>query len=382
MKNLLPIALSLCFAINLFAQNQAQDPTPKPTVEAVFVLDTTGSMSGLIAGAKAKIWQIANQILNGDPRPEVRFGLVPYRDKGDEYVTKVFNLSDNLDSIYEDLTRFKADGGGDTPENVNQALHDALNKVEWGKNPNTLKIIFLVGDCPPHNEYQDVPTYDKLAREALSKGIIINTVLCGNNSQAQDIWKEIAQIANGKFMAIQQNGGVVHIETPYDKELADMTGRRNETLVTYGTVTEQLDMQRQATNAADTSTNSVSVQASRNAVMVKSGKIVGSKGDLVDQIKNENLAPEDIKLEYLPEPMKKMSVEERKQYLAEQQTKREKIDKDILELNKKREEYIAKEMAKNADAKDGFDQQVIDALQDQATKIGVKYQQGNTDKNN
>src|SRR2546430_12812575 len=84
----------------------------KPRVEVVFCLDTTGSMGGLIDGAKQKIWSICNQIAGGKPTPELKVGLVAYRDRGDQYVTKVFDLTDDLDKVHVNLMSFKADGGG------------------------------------------------------------------------------------------------------------------------------------------------------------------------------------------------------------------------------------------------------------------------------
>src|SRR5437762_10315529 len=87
----------------------------KPQVEVVFCLDTTGSMGGLIDAAKKKIWTISNQIAGGKPTPHVKVGLVAFRDRGDEYITKVFDLTDDLDAVYANLMGFRADGGGDEP---------------------------------------------------------------------------------------------------------------------------------------------------------------------------------------------------------------------------------------------------------------------------
>src|SRR6516225_4504200 len=103
----------------------------KPKIEVVFCLDTTGSMGGLIDGAKQKIWSISNQIASGKPTPQLRVGLVAYRDKGDAYVTKVFDLTDDLDAVHANLKTFLAAGGNDAPESVNQALDDAVNKIKW-----------------------------------------------------------------------------------------------------------------------------------------------------------------------------------------------------------------------------------------------------------
>jgi len=87
----------------------------QPAVEVMFVLDTTGSMSGLIDAAKDKIWSIANTLASADPAPAIRMGLVGYRDRGDAYVTTRTDLSGDLDAVYTQLMQYGADGGGDGP---------------------------------------------------------------------------------------------------------------------------------------------------------------------------------------------------------------------------------------------------------------------------
>src|SRR3954465_5273268 len=100
-----------CFVISTIAYAETQPPPPAAKrVEVCFVLDTTGSMGGLIDGAKRKIWTIANSIVAADKGAKVKFALVPYRDRGDAYVTKVFDLTDDIDKVYADLQSFKAEG--------------------------------------------------------------------------------------------------------------------------------------------------------------------------------------------------------------------------------------------------------------------------------
>src|SRR3954463_14005835 len=199
-------------------------PTPalkKPQVEVVFCLDTTGSMGGLIEGAKQKIWAISNQIANGKPTPLLKVGLVAYRDKGDAYVTKVFDLSDDLDAVHATLKGFRAEGGGDAPESVNQALADAVDKIKWGTDKSTLRLIFLVGDAPPHMDYPDDVKYPETCKLAVRNDIIINTVQCGNHPETKKYWVDICRLAEGSYVQIDAAGGpVVVIETPFDKELA------------------------------------------------------------------------------------------------------------------------------------------------------------------
>jgi Mg-chelatase subunit ChlD len=116
---------------------RAADVTPR--IEVSFVLDTTGSMSQLIGGAKQKIWTIARQVVSGRPTPAIKLGLIGFRDRGDQYVTKVFDLSDDLDAVYGHLMDFQVGGGGDTPESVNQALNEAVTKVSWSKRSEYAK---------------------------------------------------------------------------------------------------------------------------------------------------------------------------------------------------------------------------------------------------
>ena len=135
-------ALVLAVSQSLLAKTESPNEK-KPRIEVCFVLDTTGSMSGLIEGAKQKIWSIANEMISAKPTPELKLGLVGYRDKGDDYVVKSFQLTDDIDAIYAHFRSFEAAGGGDTPESVNEALAEAIEKMPWSQDRNVLKIIFL-----------------------------------------------------------------------------------------------------------------------------------------------------------------------------------------------------------------------------------------------
>ncbi|MEL6188482.1 MAG: vWA domain-containing protein, partial [Myxococcota bacterium] len=205
----------------------------RPRIDVVFVLDTTGSMGGLLEGAKQKIWSIANRIVSGQPRPDVRFGLVGYRDRNDAYVTKITSLTRDMDAVHEELTLFRANGGGDGPEDVNAALASAIHSQPWDSAQNTLRLVFLVGDAPPHDDY-DGPKSWELAARAREKGIIINTVQCGAMGGTANAWKRIAQVAGGAFDAISQDGGVEIASTPFDGELSELNRELAGTVISYG----------------------------------------------------------------------------------------------------------------------------------------------------
>src|SRR5436190_13155903 len=222
-------------------KKEEKKPAKKPQVEVVFCLDTTGSMGGLIEAAKQKIWSISNQIANGKPTPELKIGLVAYRDKGDAYITKVFDLSDDLDAVHANLKTFQAQGGGDTPEHVNQALFDAVHKIKWSTDKKTLRLLFLVGDAPPHMDYTDDVKYPETCKKACEKGIIINSVQCGGDPECAKAWRDICAKAEGSYVQIEQNGGVVAIPTPFDKELGILNDDLTRTTLVFGGRRKQME---------------------------------------------------------------------------------------------------------------------------------------------
>jgi len=194
--------MSLLFLNSQSATAQAPGKGGAPQVEVVFCLDTTGSMAGLINSARMKIWSICNQISAGKPAPKLKVGIVAYRDRGDEYITKIVDLSEDLDSVHRQLLALKADGGGDEPEDVNKALYDSVQEISWSNDPNTLRMIFLVGDAPPHMDYGDQLQYPEICKMAVAKDIIINTIQCGNSAETRKYWVDIARLGEGSYVQI------------------------------------------------------------------------------------------------------------------------------------------------------------------------------------
>ncbi len=342
----------------------------KPKVEVVFCLDTTGSMGGLIEGAKQKIWSICNQIVSGKPAPELKVGLVAYRDRRDEYVTKVFDLSDDLDAIHGHLKGFQAKGGGDAPESVNQALDDAVNKVKWSTDKDTLRIIFLVGDAPPHLDYPDDVKYPVTCQKACTKGIIINSIQCGRDAECARTWKDICVKAEGSYVNIAQDGGVTPVvATPFDKRLGEINTELADSTLVFGKGEAR---ERDLKKTDEARKLAPEAGAARAAFQAKNHQ--AATYDLLDNIKQNKIKLEDVKKDELPEQMKKMTLEEQKKYLKELDEKRDKLRKECLELDKKRSAYIAEEQKKQAGkVKQGFDGQVLEILRKQAAKNKIEY---------
>jgi Mg-chelatase subunit ChlD len=218
-------------------------------IEAVFVLDTTGSMGGMIQAAKEKVWSIASSMTQAQPAPEIRLGLVAYRDRGDSYVTRVIDLSSDLDTLNASLMDFRADGGGDGPESVNRALYDAVHGISWSQDRNTYRVIFLIGDAPPHMDYQDEVGYVSTLALAEQRGIVVNTIQCGGDALTRNEWLRIAQLGRGQSFQVEQAGGAVALVTPFDRSLAELSSRLDATRLYYGDAGQQA-RQREKQQAA------------------------------------------------------------------------------------------------------------------------------------
>jgi len=355
----------------LFAKT-APTSQSKPRIEVCFVLDTTGSMGGLIEGAKQKIWSIANEMISAQPMPELKLGLIGYRDRGDEYVVKSFSLTDDIDAIYGHLRDFQAAGGGDTPESVNEALAEAIHKMPWSSDNKVLKIIFLVGDAPPHMDYPNSPKYPDLCREAAKKDLIINTIQCGEMAETKPIWQEIAKLSEGSYVGISQSGNVAVISTPMDKELSRLNERIGATLIPYGDNKLQAEVHAKYAVAASAP---ISAMADRLTYNSKTGRAMQGRGELVDALNDKTLKLDDIDQKQLPAELQKLDQSELQKRIAQARDERAGLQKQIVELSKKREAYIQSENKRlSAEGKgDAFDQKVTETLHAQAAKKGITY---------
>jgi Mg-chelatase subunit ChlD len=353
------------------ANGLPKKPAVRPEVEVVFCLDTTGSMGGLIHAAKQKIWAICNQIAGGQPTPRVKVGLVAFRDRGDAYITKVFDLTDDLDGIHGHLMSFQAQGGGDFPESVNQALHESVTKIKWSDNPKTLKLIFLVGDAPPHMDYKDDVKYPETCQLAAKRGIIINTVQCGNHPETRKYWQDICRLAEGSYVQIDATGGpVVAIATPYDKDLAKINSELTRTTLTFGSRSVQMAGEaKKATNAA----LPAGIAADRAGYYARAH--AGTSYDLLQNVKDGKVKLEQLKKEELPPELQKLSLPEQRAYLDKLDRSRTELMKKAAELDKKRAIYITQKQKENPTSRvrDSFDNQVLLILQRQAGRNNIQY---------
>lgn len=339
--------------------------TNKQFIKVALLLDTSNSMDGLIDQAKAQLWDIVNELSYAkcqNEKPNLQIALYEYgNDKlnGDEgYIRQVLAFSDDLDEISKELFSLTTNGG---EEYCGQVIQTSLNQLNWGKNPDNLKLIFIAGNEP---FTQGKINYKDASTNAKEKDVTINTIFCGDYNQGiSSSWKNGAQLTNGDYMAINQNNKTVHIASPYDDAILILNQKLNKTYVIYGAKgKEKIALQaEQDTNAGYFSkANAVSRTVSKSSHLYKN-----ETWDLVDAVDLEEVSVEDIEDDVLPIELKGKSANEIKKYVAEKKKARKEIQEKIQELNTKRKVYISEQKTEN---KNGLENAMTKAIKEQAKK--------------
>ncbi len=366
-------------------QNAGAIPTnPAPAgehrIEVVFILDTTSSMSGLIQAAKDKIWSIANSMASAQQNPDIRMGLVAFRDRGDAYVTQVFDLSSDLDAMYAQLMDFRAEGGGDAPESVNQALHDAIHQIGWSQDDSVYKVAFLVGDAPPHMDYQDDIKYPLTLAMAADKGIVVNTIQSGRHQLTRPAWQKIAALGKGEYFQVEDSGNAIAIATPFDAELSSLSAELEDTRLYFG----DAEMKKEQAAKLDAgkklreelSEEALARRATFNASASGRKNFLG-QSELVDAITSGRVDLDDIEPEELPTSLQALEPVQQMNVITEKARKRKDLQQRIRELSESRDRYLEAEVEAAGGAADSLDEKIYRAVRDQAASVGLTYDDEN-----
>ena len=359
--------------ITAYATNDLKNSKKKTKdVEIVFCLDATGSMSGLIGTAKEKIWDIVSELAQSGDVDNLKLGMVFYRDRGDGFVTKQIALTTDLDEVYSDLLEINAAGGGDTPESVNQALHEAISDMKWSTKANTYRTIFVVGDCPPHMDYQDDVKYTESCKQAAKKGITINTIKLGTSCKSAIYhFKQMANCTNGEFMQLDQNASDIVIATPYDDEIYKVSQSIDNSRMYYGNETEQAVNYNKKAKSMEVYEKSTKTSNSARAdyKMSKSGRKswMGDK-EIISDYAEGKIDLEEIAEDELPKELKGKSKTVLKTELEKLTKERKKKEKQLIELSEKRKQFIKEKKKELSSDKASFSEKVVDVLKKQAEK--------------
>lgn len=175
--------------------------------EIMFVVDTTGSMGDELMFLQSEFTAIAEEVGTENTRFSINF----YRDEYDDYTTKRYPFSSNIEEIQKKLNSEYAAGGGDLPEAVAEVLDETINDGGW--SDESVKLMFMIFDAPPHNDKAQV--LESAIKTAAEKGIRIIPVVSSNSDRDTEIFGRSAAIMTGGtyiFLTDDSGIGSSHLE--------------------------------------------------------------------------------------------------------------------------------------------------------------------------
>jgi hypothetical protein len=375
------IALLATLALTVIASAKDPEvakPAPEkeqPLVQIAILLDTSGSMQGLIEQAKSQLWRIVNEFAKakqGGMSPQVEVALYEYGksslNSSAGWIRLIQPLTTDLDKISEELFALRTNGG---EEYCGWVIKDAVNDLAWSPKADVYKAIFIAGNEP---FTQGPVNYAESCKAAITRGIIVNTIHCGDEATGINTkWKAGADLADGRYLIIDQNRAVVSIETPQDKEIAKLGVELNKTYIAYGVAGRAGEVRQKAQDANVLSLAPASGAAVQRSVAKASANYQNASWDLVDAAKDKDFKLAELKAEELPAEMRKMNGEERKAYIEKSAKERAELQVRINQLNKEREQYVATRMKEIAGT-NTLDAVVISAVREQSAKRNFKFE--------
>lgn len=340
-------------------------PYKQHYIKVALLLDTSNSMDGLIDQAKAQLWEIVNELSYAkcrNERPDLQIALYEYGNDGlserEGYVRKILAFTEDLDEVSKELFSLSTNGGS---EYCGTVIQYSIDKLDWGNDADDLKMIFIAGNEPFTQGKID---YRDAASNAKEKGIVVNTIFCGDYKHGvASKWKDGAQLAYGDYMAINHNQETVHIASPYDDIILQLNIRLNNTYIPYGRHgRKKVAMQEeQDENAAEYSkANAVSRTISKGSHLYKN-----STWDLVDAEADKDFSYDKLKTEDLPDNLKGKSKAQIKAYVTKQRDERARIQNEIKNLNEKRRLFLANNKSETSN---GLESVMVKAIKKQAEK--------------
>lgn len=354
----LAMATTVTSAIALLALTNPHTVTKKPgtvpKIQAAILLDVSNSMDGLIDQAKAQLWNMVNTMgrvkCTDAAAPKIEIALYEYgRSNNDEkqgYVKRINGFITNLDSLSENLFSLTTYGGD---EYCGHVIKSSIDELEWDASPDNYKVIFIAGN---EDFLQGDVKYTEACNAARQKGVVVNTIYCGNREQGiNEHWNLNAECGNGSYTNINQNAREEEIPTPYDSLLITMNGTLNNTYLAYSTPAFAFQAKQVKMDAANAK---LSKEAQMKRIKTKGNAKVykNAEWDLVDAVQTKGLVAYDaIEQTALPDSLKNKSKDEIKKVVEQKAQERAATQQQITDLNAKRDAYIAAEKAKRASTK-------------------------------
>jgi von Willebrand factor type A domain len=351
----------------------------QPKIQAAILLDVSGSMDGLIEQAKAQLWNMVSTMgkakCSGDISPQIEIALYEYGRSSNDikagYVKQLSGFTSDLDSLSKILFSLKTNGGD---EYCGQVIQSALKELQWDAAAENYRVIFIAGN---EDFLQGKVLYTTACNEAKNKGVIVNTIYCGDRMQGiREHWNLNSECGNGSFTNINQNDKIDDIPTPYDSLIITMNGTLNQTYMAYNSFGNK---KMQEVVAVDAMNSSMSKSAGIKRTKVKGNSKIYNQAswDLIDLKEKDSNAITKLDRTTLPDSLQKKTNAELEKMVEEKRQQRSAAQKEIETLNAKRDAYIATEKIKNATNKNNaatLESEVEKIIKEQANRFNMKIE--------
>ncbi len=349
----------------------------QPKIQLAILLDTSGSMDGLIDQTRNQLWQVVNEFSSAKQqgvKPILEVAVFEYGNDNNPaaagFVRKLNSFTRELDKVSEGLFSLTTNGGS---EYCGFAIKTAVENLQWSSYNSDIKTIFIAGNEP---FTQGPVAYQSALNLAQLKGISVNTIHAGNyQTGVEGGWRTGAQLAGGDYMSIDTNQKVVHVIAPQDKKIAALNARLNETYVPFGSEGEESSKRQMEQDKL--SSNISSGLLAKRAKSKSSSFYNNAKWDLVDAMEEGSVDASslaDMNKESLPEAMKTMSTKQKQDYVIEKANQRKEIKHEITALSKIRDQFVAEEKRKIIAAAPSISDALTNSVKKQAKQKGFVFE--------
>jgi hypothetical protein len=340
-------------------------------IQAAILLDVSNSMDGLIGQAKAQLWNMVTTLgraqCTDKTIPQVEVALYEYgrssNDVSKGYVKQLSSFTQDLDSVSRILFGLNTNGGD---EYCGQVIFTSIDELKWDAAPDNYKVIFIAGN---EDFLQGNVLYTSACAKAKQKGVIVNTIYCGDRMQGiREHWNLLGECGNGSFTNINSDAKEIEIPTPYDTTLIVLNDKLNNTYIGYGVNGDEYKMRQ---TKMDQANMAMSYGAGMQRVSAKAmGNVYNNASwDMIDASKADSMYFKKLDKKTLPDSLKNKTTEQLELIVKQKATERFAVQQEIMTVNANRSKYIAAEKAKAVNNNTG---QTLESAIEQTVKEQVK----------
>ena len=356
--NRLPSFSATVFTVFIFsfipnsstAHHKSLSEKSAPKIQAAILLDVSNSMDGLIDQAKNQLWNMVNvlsKVTCEGTLPTIEIALYEYgkdsNDPNQGFIKQISPFTNDLDLLFRELINLRTNGGS---EFCGHVIYSSLIQLNWDSAPNNYKVIFIAG-----NEsflQGDISFFTKACEEAKKKGVVVNTIYCGDRSQGiNEGWNLGAECGNGSFTNIDQNAKPLSIPTPYDSTIISLKTKLNETYIAYGTEGKSYYNSMLWADTVAVYDLNDPTKITQYVVTKSSHRFDRNENwDLVGAMEKNPGIVDTVDMKTLDDSLKTKNRKELKKIVETTGAERKRIQNEIGDLSKKQEKFIKAEKEK------------------------------------